>query len=301
MADIGALKIKDAQPFIPPDCLRQPVNSNVGRQTEPHQSLQMQIDYSDEGSGDAVILIHGGASNNRQWKTLIDDLKRQFRVIAPNMHGAGNTPAWQGPNSYSLADAAALIERLCESIAGNVSLVGHSVGGAWAMQAAAQLGPRIDKLVLLEAAPYDLLRQAGYNSSYREVRALYEFVCDGSEHGEWAAIAERFLNAFVGKGAWEKLSSERRARAAQLMQQNRAQWASLMNDRTTLAEWSDRLPHRTLFISAVDTWSPLRELTSLFVKACPHWTFAQVPEGGHMATLYRPDLVNPIVLQFLKR
>lgn len=217
------------------------------------------------------------------------------------MHGAGNTPAWLGPGSYGLADAAALILRLCESITGNVNLVGHSVGGAWAMQAAAQLGPRVDRLILIEAAPYDLLRQAGCDSAYREAKALYQFVCDGSERGEWAAIAERFLNAFVGKGAWEKLSDERRARAAELMRQNRTEWDSLMNDRTTLADWSARLPHRTLFVSAADTWPPLRELTGRFAKGCPQWTFAQVPEGGHMAALYRPDLVNPIISEFLKR
>jgi pimeloyl-ACP methyl ester carboxylesterase len=263
--------------------------------------VQVQIDRTDEGSGDAVILIHGGASNNRQWKSLIDDLKPRFRVIAPNMHGAGETPSWQGPNPYRLADAAALIERLCESIAGNVSIVGHSVGGAFAMQAATQLGPRVDKLVLLEAAPYDLLRQAGSDDAYREALALYEFVRDGSERGDWAAIAERFLNAFVGRGTWEKISDERRGRAAQLMRQNCAQWDSLMNDRTTLREWSSRLPHRTLFVSATDTWPPLRELKNLFVKGCPHWTFAEVPEGGHMAPLYRANLVNPVIAEFLKR
>lgn len=261
----------------------------------------MQIDYSDEGSGDAVVLIHGGASNNRQWKSLADELMQHFRVIAPNMHGAGNTPSWQGPSPYSLADAAALIERLCESISGSVSLVGHSVGGAWAMQAAAQLGPRVDKLVLLEAAPYDLLRQAGRHTSYGEAKALYEFVCGGSERGEWAAIAERFLNAFVGEGAWEKLNDERRVRAAKLMRQNRAEWDSLMKDRTTVAEWRSRLPPRTLFVSAADTWPPLYELTNLFIKECPDWTFAQVPEGGHMAPLYRPALVNPIIVEFLKQ
>lgn len=261
----------------------------------------MQIDCIEEGSGDAVLLIHGGASNNRQWKSLINDLKFHFRVIAPNMHGAGNTPSWQGPNPYCLADAASLIERLCEPIAGNVGIVGHSVGGAWAMQAAARLGPRVDKLVLLEAAPYDLLRQAGCDLAYREAQALYEFVCTGSERGEWTAIAEKFLNAFVGESAWENMNDERRARAAKLMQQNRAEWDSLMNDRTTLAEWSSRLPHRTLFVSAADTWPPLHELTNLFIKACPHWTFAQVSEGGHMAALYRPDLVNPIIAGFLDR
>jgi pimeloyl-ACP methyl ester carboxylesterase len=261
----------------------------------------METEYSDEGSGDAVILIHGGASNNRQWKSLTDDLKTRFRVIAPNMHGAGNTPPWRGPGPYSLADAASIIEHLCESIAGNVSIVGHSVGGAWAMHAAAQLGSRVEKLVLIEAAPYDLLRQAGCHAAYRQAQTLYEFVCDGSERGEWAAIAKRFLNAFVGTSAWEKMSDERRARAAKLMQQNRAQWDSLMHDRTTIAEWRSRLPRRTLFVSAADTWPPLGELTKLFMKECPHWTFEQVPEGGHMAALYRSDLVNPIIVGFFNR
>jgi len=97
------------------------------------------------------------------------------------------------------------------------------------------------------------------------------------------------------------MSDERRARAAQLMHHNRSDWDSLMNDRTTLSEWRDRLLGRTLFVSAADTWPPLQELTDLFVKGCPHWTFVRVPEGGHMAALYRPDLMNPIIAEFLKR
>lgn len=260
----------------------------------------MSIDRIDEGSGRPVVLIHGGASSNRQWKALMNDLRDEFRVIAPNMHGVGATPAWQGPDRYSLDAAAALIERACDSLTGALSLVGHSAGGAWAMQAAARLGPRVDKLVLLEAAPYDLLRQAGRASAYREARALYELVRDGSARGDWDAIAERFLEAFGGRGSWAKLSDERRARAAQLIRQNRLQWESLMNDRTTLAEWRARLPRRTLFISAPDTWPPLQALTELFVAGCPEWTFARIPEGGHLAAFNRPDLVNPVIRQFLR-
>jgi hypothetical protein len=56
-----------------------------------------------------------------------------------------------------------------------------------------------------------------------------------------------------------------------------------------------------LFVSATDTWPPLRELKNLFVKRCPHWTFEEVPEGGHMAPLYRANLVNPVIAEFLKR
>jgi len=261
----------------------------------------MHIDFSDEGSGETVILIHGGASNNRQWKALIQDLKSRFRIIAPNMHGAGQTPPWDGPDSYRLAHGAALIEQLCTLSPSSINIVGHSFGGAVAMQAATQLGPRVERLVLLEAAPYDLLRQFGRHEAYREAVALYEFVRDGSERGEWLAIAERFLNAFVGENAWDEMNLERRSRAAQLMRHNRSAWDALMTDRTSLPEWSRRTPRRTLFVSAADTWPPLRELVRLFKEGCPHWTFAEVPEGGHMAPLYRPELVNPIIVDFFSR
>lgn len=269
------------------------------KRTRRSPGALVQIDRIDAGAGRTVVLVHGGASNNRQWKALINDLAGEFRVIAPNMHGVGGTPARQGPVPYSLADAAALIERLCASIPGNVSLVGHSAGGAWAMQAAVQLGPRVDKLVLLEAALYDLLRQAGRDARYREASALYQFVCEGSERGAWGAIAERFLDAFGGEGTWDRLDDERRARAAQLMRQNRTQWESLINDRTTLAEWSARLPRRTLFIGAADTWPPLHAITELFLEACPHWSFARISEGGHLAAFNRPELVNPVIRKFL--
>jgi len=164
----------------------------------------MQIDYRKKGAGDVVILIHGGASNNRQWQSLIEDLKLSSMSLPPICMAPERPHRGAERDSYSLADAAALIERLCDSIAGKVSIVGHSLGGVFAMQAAVQLGPRVDKLVLLEAAPYDLLRQAGCDVAYREARSLYEFVCDGSERGEWATIAERFLDVFVGRGAWRR-------------------------------------------------------------------------------------------------
>ncbi len=259
----------------------------------------MEVDVSIEGEGEPVVLIHGGASNNRQWKALTQLLKGRFRVIAPNLHGAGKTPPWGTGRPYRLAEGAAIIERACERAGNSLNLVGHSYGGAVALQAAAQLGGRVARLVLLEAAPYDLLRQAGRHEAYQAARALYEFVLDGSAKGEWRAIAERFLDAFAGAGAWQAMSEERRARAADLMRQNRFEWEALMAADTPLEEWARRTPERTLLVSAADTWPPLREVMELFHAGCPAWTFALLPEGGHLAPLTRPELVNPIIQDFL--
>jgi len=72
-----------------------------------------------------------------------------------------------------------------------------------------------------------------------------------------------------------------------------------MNEETTIDAWKALKP-KTLVVSALGTRRPIREIVELLADACPHWTYAQVAEGGHMAPVARPELVNPIVKRFLE-
>ena len=60
------------------------------------------LDYLETGQGTTVILIHSTVSGNRQWKTLMEDLGRDFRVLAPNLRGYGKTSSWLEPNPFYL-------------------------------------------------------------------------------------------------------------------------------------------------------------------------------------------------------
>lgn len=260
----------------------------------------LRIDYSEVGSGETVVLIHSGASSNRQWRTLTTALQHRFCVIAPNLYGAGETAPWPGPGPMRLADSARMVQLVCGPTGGPVNLVGHSYGGAVAMEAAARLGERAVRLALLEPAPYDLLRQHGRTAAYNEAWTLYQLVKDAGGRGDWRSVTERFLRAFLGDDAWEAMPEDRRKRSEQLVQHNGHEWDTLMTDRTTLAQWAARLPKRTLVVSAPDTWPPLRELMNVLECACPHWTFSTVAAGGHMAPLTRPDLVDPVIAAFLE-
>jgi pimeloyl-ACP methyl ester carboxylesterase len=44
---------------------------------------------------------------------------------------------------------------------------------------------------------------------------------------------------------------------------------------------------------------PIREIAAILRRACPGWIHKQMPGGGHMAPLTRPDLINPLVGSFL--
>ena len=59
------------------------------------------------------------------------------------------------------------------------------------------------------------------------------------------------------------------------------------------------LTAKTLLVSDRATRLSIREIVAIFTQACPHWSFRTVADGGHMAPLTRPDLVNPIVREFL--
>jgi len=259
---------------------------------------KLRIDYSDEGSGPAVILLHSSVSGNRQWRALIDALKDRYRVLAPNLYGYGETTPWPGPAAQSLYAQAQLVLALCGEIDGPVRLVGHSFGGAVALKAASLLGARAQRLVLLEANPVNLLEQAGRGEAYLEARALRDHVqCFGSL-GDWAKVAERFADYWIADGAWAAMPEKRRAAFVAALPPNLHEWDAVMNEKTTIEEWR-QLAARTLVVSDAATRRPVRELAELFAQACPHWSFRSIEAGGHMAPLLRPDLVNPIVCDFL--
>ena len=77
------------------------------------------------------------------------------------------------------------------------------------------------------------------------------------------------------------------------------EWDAVMNDETTIDAWKALEP-KTLVVSALGTRRPIREIVELLAEACPHWMYAQIAEGGHMAPLVRPELINPVVKRFLE-
>ncbi len=124
----------------------------------------LRIDYTDDGQGQTVVLIHSSVSANRQWRALIEALKDRYRVLAINLFGYGETTHWPGTSPQSLYAQAQLVLALCEETTTPIHLVGHSFGGSVALKAASVLGPRVGNLILLEPNPFNLLKQDGEHS-----------------------------------------------------------------------------------------------------------------------------------------
>src|SRR5262249_45042681 len=145
------------------------------------------VDFIEAGTaGPIVMLVHSSVSGARQWTRLIDDLKDRFRVRAVNLFGYGGTPAWRGDRVQTLDDQARLVAAALPRDAGGICIVGHSFGATVAMKAAARLFGRVDKLVLLETNPFNLLAQHGRIDALTEATALRDCVKAYGDRGEWA-------------------------------------------------------------------------------------------------------------------
>ena len=86
------------------------------------------INYIDEGSGNAVLLLHGWASNLKSFAMLISLLKTKYRVLAIDYPGFGESDKLK--TSFCVDDYCDIVVEFLKRL--NVEkliLVGHSYGG----------------------------------------------------------------------------------------------------------------------------------------------------------------------------
>ena len=123
-----------------------------------YTSHRLRLHYTDWGNNDkpAVILIHGGMDHARSWDWAAQRFCDDFHVIAPDLRGHGES-SWAPGSMYSILDSVMDTARMIEKLESrNVSIIGHSYGGAVALMYSGLYPEKVKKLVLIEgigAAP----------------------------------------------------------------------------------------------------------------------------------------------------
>ena len=123
--------------------------------TRVTQLGDVRLAYRDEGSGPAVLLLHGCPFASFVWRRLIPQLAPSHRCIAPDLLGLGDTETPPGAG-WSLPAQAETMIRLLDSLGiERAHVLGHDHGGAVAQVLAAHHPTRVDRLVLTDAEAYD--------------------------------------------------------------------------------------------------------------------------------------------------
>lgn len=256
------------------------------------------IDYLDQGSGPTALLIHSASSSNRQWRQLVDSLSTRYRVLAINLFGYGQTTKWPDDQTQSVLDHVSLVEALMNEAPGPIHVVGHSLGGVVALEAARLHGNRIASLSLYEPNPFHLLQHHGDKAHFDTMVEMMDDVEGLYRKGLAEQAARHFIVFWSDEASWNALPEERRARFAANIGASVHEGRSLQRNTTPLHEYA-ALTMPTLLMYAQDTIPSILASQQILVQACSHWQVNVLEEGGHLAPLTHPDLVNSKIVEFL--
>lgn len=107
------------------------------------------------GSGPVVLMVHGFSANKDTWLKLAMELPADYRLIAPDLAGHGQTPAPDN-NSYDLVDQAERLHALMQKLGvSRFHIAGNSMGGAISAIYATQYPDEIQSLILIDSAGVD--------------------------------------------------------------------------------------------------------------------------------------------------
>jgi pimeloyl-ACP methyl ester carboxylesterase len=116
---------------------------------------ELDVAYYDEGDGETVVFLHGIPTSSFLWHDVSTALTDEYRVIAPDMVGYGNSAQHDGFDRSIRAQEAMLDDFLEQIDVESVTLVGHDLGGGVALRYAAHNPEMVDDLVLSNAVCYD--------------------------------------------------------------------------------------------------------------------------------------------------
>jgi pimeloyl-ACP methyl ester carboxylesterase len=163
------------------------------------------------GEGPTVLAVHGLGATKGSFVTTIDALSSQFRTIAFDLPGFGDSSKPIGAGYDARFFATACIDLLDALELDRVHLIGNSLGGRVALEVALRYPDRVDRLALLAPAlawrrprPWaPVLRLTRPELGLVQIApraivdALVRQVIPGANQGWRAAGVDEFLRAYL--------------------------------------------------------------------------------------------------------
>jgi pimeloyl-ACP methyl ester carboxylesterase len=120
------------------------------------ESLRLEVNgrrihYRKAGNGPPVVLVHGGASDSREWLDTMTTLADRFTLYAPDLIGFGQSD--RDEQGYYLADFSDFLVGFMDVLQiRHPVLVGHSFGARVCLDVARFDPAKIHKLVIIDAS-----------------------------------------------------------------------------------------------------------------------------------------------------
>jgi pimeloyl-ACP methyl ester carboxylesterase len=273
--------------------------------------------YTERGSGEPVVFVHGGLSDYRTWAPQLEAIGERYRAITYSRR-------WHWPNAPVPAGGTSHMDTHVEDLAEFITKVGAApanvVGNSWGAYTSLVLARRYPALVrslVVEEPPLiplffkrgaptpgELLR--AFARRPRTAAALMRFgmttiapVTKLFNQGEDEQAMVRFVHGVLGREVYESLPEERR----QQMRANLSEMAAEFRINAGFASFTEddaraiRVP--TLALTRAKSPAVLIHLTERLLELLADARRIVIPAASHMMHEENAPATNAAILTFL--
>ena len=256
------------------------------------------------GEGPAVVFLHGFPDSREVWRYQAQAIADAgFKVVVPDQRGFGRAERPEGVEHYQIQKLAADIIGIMDQLSiDNARLVGHDFGAGLAWFMAARLPGRFSQLVVMSVGSsgnpgWDTIEQ-------REASWYFDFF-------NKAGVAEEALTA----NNWDFFrrltrNSGDQAHFIRDLARPGALTAALNWYRANTRGWGslhDKLDYPAIDLPVMGMWStgdPFlleAQMQQSKVNVTGPWRYERVEDAGHWFMLEKPEVVNKLLLDFLRK
>ena len=253
----------------------------------------LKITYRQAGSGDPLVLLHGGFGfDSRSWGPQLDALADEFNVVAWDAPGCGGSG--DPPEAFSMQDYADSLAGFVQALGlARPHLLGISFGGALALAFYAR-HPTVPRSLTLAGAYAGWAGSLPADEVQRRVQRISQDVTRPPE--EWLP---KYLPGMLTESAPKEMADH----ALALMSDIRPQASLTMLKAMALADLRNVLPRidvPTLVLHGdLDTRSPLQVGQALHEQIAGS-RMVVLPGIGHLSNVEGADAFNREVRTFLR-
>lgn len=259
------------------------------------------IEYEARGGGEAVLLLHGGVFAGAFVPLAREPiLAERYRSIRVHRRGHAGSDGFSGP--FSIEDQARDVVTLLRYLGiDRAHVVGHSYGGAIAVQLTLDASALVHSLVLIEPAIYNL------NSRWVESQSKMFAPLQELRRQDAAAAAAVFMQGAEGPD-WR--SGVEAACPGGVAQVERDAATVFDIELPAMERWhfgeadADRISQPVLYIAGTKTLAalpPVAKLRDLFASCVPQTEFAVIADADHSLHHRESKVVASEIAGFLSR